>query len=134
MTVGTTSFDAVIEQVLDAEALETLQLFGIRNIILQIGRGKVPEFAASTWEPEGEPWVGSWHGMEVEMHRYVPSLRRLIDQSSMIISHAGVCVCVVSFDSTTGATVNEPGMHRVLFRQVLEVFSRLCAPESLLWL
>ncbi|XP_033109501.1 UDP-N-acetylglucosamine transferase subunit ALG13 homolog [Anneissia japonica] len=77
VTVGTTSFDAVIETVSSLPITTQLERLGYTKVILQIGRG--------TFEPEKI----SRRDFRLEYYRYKDSITEDIKQADLIISHAG---------------------------------------------
>ncbi|XP_064645222.1 UDP-N-acetylglucosamine transferase subunit ALG13 homolog [Lineus longissimus] len=78
LTVGTTSFDLLIETVSKKEICQVLKDAGYTKLLLQIGRG--------TFEPQDEHPIA---GFTVEYYRYKDSISADIKNSSLVISHAG---------------------------------------------
>ena len=79
MTVGTTKFEKLIECVDTEEVLDALERAGYTSLTLQIGHGE--------YEPRR---AGSWEGaLKVEHFRLTPSLDEYMDESDLVISHAG---------------------------------------------
>ncbi|KAL9985934.1 hypothetical protein ACROYT_G008390 [Oculina patagonica] len=77
VTVGTTSFDHLIETI-SSKALVTLfEKLGYRCIVLQIGRG--------VYEPE----IIDKEGFSLQCYRYKDSIAEDIHRASLVISHAG---------------------------------------------
>jgi len=83
LTVGTTSFDSLIEAV-DTEAfLEAMSACGCQDLVLQIGRG--------TYLPNKYLNVEtcSQHGISFECFRFKPNLADEMATADLIISHCG---------------------------------------------
>jgi len=77
VTVGTTSFDRLIETVSSKSFVELLERLGYRSIVLQIGRG--------VYEPES---IDRKH-FSLKYYRYKDSIAADIHRASLVISHAG---------------------------------------------
>lgn len=77
VTVGTTSFDHLIESVSNKGFVELLKRKGFQSVVLQIGRG--------LYEPE------EMDGKDLSLHyyRYKDSIADDIQRASLVISHAG---------------------------------------------
>ncbi|XP_051878284.1 putative bifunctional UDP-N-acetylglucosamine transferase and deubiquitinase ALG13 [Pristis pectinata] len=82
VTVGTTSFDHLIEEVSSEKAIQILQELGYRKLILQIGRGSV----------EPKPSVGT--NFTVEFYRFKDTIADDIRNATLVISHAGAGSCL----------------------------------------
>lgn len=76
-TVGTTSFDRLVETLTSKPVLNVLERLGYTKLVLQIGRGN--------YQPE--PFKKK--GFALESYRYKDSLRDDMKKASLIISHAG---------------------------------------------
>lgn len=76
-SVGTTSFEALVEAVAGDESLRVLQSLGFRRLRVQTGRGQ---------SQVAEGWRG---GVEVSAFRFAPSLRDEMAAADLIICHAG---------------------------------------------
>ncbi|XP_022084596.1 UDP-N-acetylglucosamine transferase subunit ALG13 homolog [Acanthaster planci] len=77
VTVGTTSFDALIQVVSSQQLCQQFEALGYSKVLLQIGRG--------VYEPEPI----SKRGFRLEYYRYKDSIAEDIRKASLIISHAG---------------------------------------------
>ncbi|KAK3718993.1 hypothetical protein QZH41_013151 [Actinostola sp. cb2023] len=77
VTVGTTSFDRLIETASSPVICQVLQRLGYTTLLLQIGRGEV------------EPNTYSTCQFTVEFYRYKDSIAEDIKNASLVISHAG---------------------------------------------
>lgn len=82
VTVGTTSFDDLIESVTSLDAVQALKTRGYHHLILQVGRGSVLP------SPEACP------GLTVEAFRFKDSIAGDIRQADLVISHAGAGSCL----------------------------------------
>ena len=77
-TVGTTSFDRLVETLTSKPLLNVLERLGYTKLVVQIGRGK--------YEPE----FFEKKSFALEFYRYKESLRDDMCKASLIISHAGM--------------------------------------------
>lgn len=82
VTVGTTSFDELIETIISSEALETLKSRGYERLVLQVGRGSVLP------RPEACPQI------VLETFRFKDSIAEDMRRAHLIISHAGAGSCL----------------------------------------
>ena len=83
LTVGTTSFDSLIEAV-DTEAfLEVMRACGCQELVLQIGRGSYLPSKYLTVE------TCSQHGISFEYFRFKPTLADEMAAADLVISHCG---------------------------------------------
>ncbi|XP_077428419.1 UDP-N-acetylglucosamine transferase subunit ALG13 [Vanacampus margaritifer] len=82
VTVGTTSFDDLIEEVTSAEAIKALKCRGYERLVLQVGRGLfLPD-------PQNFPHI------TMELFRFKASIAKDMEQADLIISHAGAGSCL----------------------------------------
>ncbi|XP_055018262.1 UDP-N-acetylglucosamine transferase subunit ALG13 homolog isoform X1 [Boleophthalmus pectinirostris] len=84
VTVGTTSFDELIEAIISPAVVEVLKDRGYEKLILQVGRGTIfptPETCAQ---------------ISLETFRYKDSIADDIKNAHLIISHAGKCLFSLS--------------------------------------
>ncbi|KXJ13617.1 UDP-N-acetylglucosamine transferase subunit ALG13 homolog [Exaiptasia diaphana] len=77
VTVGTTSFDRLVETASSPTICEVFKRLGYKKLLLQIGRG------------EFEPETCSTGQFTVEYYRYKESIADDIRRASLVISHAG---------------------------------------------
>ncbi|XP_032230451.2 UDP-N-acetylglucosamine transferase subunit ALG13 homolog isoform X1 [Nematostella vectensis] len=77
VTVGTTSFNKLVETVTSPTICKILQGHGYKKLVLQIGKG------------EFEPECCNQNGLIVEFYRYKDSIAQDIAKASLVISHAG---------------------------------------------
>ncbi|CAM9442525.1 unnamed protein product [Lampetra fluviatilis] len=82
VTVGTTSFDELIETVSSDGATHVLRSLGYSELVLQVGRG------ALLPEPDTRP------GFRLSAFRYKDSLAEDMQAASLVISHAGAGSCL----------------------------------------
>lgn len=82
VTVGTTSFDELIETIIRSEAVEALKSRGYEKLILQVGRGTILP------SPDNCPQI------TLETFRFKDSIAEDISGAHLIISHAGAGSCL----------------------------------------
>lgn len=83
VTVGTTKFDSLISQVTADAVLEALSAKGFEEMILQIGETQI--------EPDCKPRCGF---KSIAYFKLTSSLRDLMSDVDLIISHAGAGTCL----------------------------------------
>ncbi|XP_030305192.1 putative bifunctional UDP-N-acetylglucosamine transferase and deubiquitinase ALG13 [Calypte anna] len=86
VTVGTTSFDDLIETVCSPETLQVLQNRGYQKLVLQVGRGAL------------EPVPGSIQALAVEVFRFKDSVAEELRRADLVISHAGAGSCLETLE------------------------------------
>ena len=87
VTVGTTSFDSLIECVTNTSILKHLKSQGYCRLTLQIGRGEfIPDI-------EGIP------GLTVDYFRYKDSIAENFNNCDLVISHAGAGSCLEALEA-----------------------------------
>ncbi|XP_056147703.1 UDP-N-acetylglucosamine transferase subunit ALG13 homolog [Lampris incognitus] len=82
VTVGTTSFDELIEIIISSEAVQALKARGYERLVLQVGRGCLL------------PTVESCPDLEIEAFRFKDSIAKDISRADLVISHAGAGSCL----------------------------------------
>ncbi|XP_056328785.1 UDP-N-acetylglucosamine transferase subunit ALG13 homolog [Danio aesculapii] len=82
VTVGTTSFDDLIDTVISDESVKALIQRGFTDVNLQVGRGSVVP------DPESCP------GLKLQVFRFKDSIAEDMRHSDLIISHAGAGSCL----------------------------------------
>lgn len=82
VTVGTTSFDELIETIISSESLEALKSRGYEKLVLQVGRGAIL------------PTPDSCSEITLEAFRFKDSIAEDMMQADFIISHAGAGSCL----------------------------------------
>ena len=78
VTVGTTSFDALVRALDDEKIIDALVRKGFTGLILQIGRG--------SYLPQN---LRERNGFSVRVFTYAPSIDPEIASAGLVISHAG---------------------------------------------
>lgn len=82
VTVGSTKFDALVQEVVHEETFQAFRQAGVTNIVIQCGNSALP----SSWTP---PLETQLDGLHVEIWRFKPSLEEDISKADLVISHAG---------------------------------------------
>lgn len=82
VTVGTTSFDDLIQTITCPASVQALKANGYERLVLQVGRGSaVPE-------------ADSCPQVELEVFRFKDSIAEDMRQADLVISHAGSGSCL----------------------------------------
>ena len=76
-TVGSTSFDRLVETLTSKPITKLLQRLGYTKLLIQIGRGAF------------EPDAYETKAFSLEIYRYKNSLKEDMSKASLVISHAG---------------------------------------------
>ena len=87
VTVGSTSFDDLVEAVLSQPVLQALSRKGCTHLIVQCG--KYPSISKQRDGGKDGPWTWTEEGIQAEAWRYKPTLKDEYDAASLVISHAG---------------------------------------------
>ncbi|XP_068181922.1 UDP-N-acetylglucosamine transferase subunit ALG13 [Antennarius striatus] len=82
VTVGTTSFDELVERITLSENLQTLKARGYERLVLQVGRGNVL------------PTADACPHVKLEVFRFKDSIEEDFKQADLVISHAGSGSCL----------------------------------------
>lgn len=77
-TVGSTSFDRLVETLTSKPLVKLLKRLGYTKLLIQIGRGRFEPDAYKTKE------------FSLEFYRYKDSLEDDMRRASLVISHAGI--------------------------------------------
>uniref|UniRef100_A0A8C5TSI5 UDP-N-acetylglucosamine transferase subunit ALG13 n=1 Tax=Malurus cyaneus samueli TaxID=2593467 RepID=A0A8C5TSI5_9PASS len=85
VTVGTTSFDELIAAARSPPALQALHSRGYQKLVLQVGRGALPQ-------------PGSSGALAVEVFRFKDSLAEDLQSADLVISHAGAGSCLETLE------------------------------------
>ncbi|KAI1898193.1 hypothetical protein AGOR_G00069830 [Albula goreensis] len=119
VTVGTTSFDELIESVTSQEATQILSDLGYEKLVLQVGRGSVV------------PGSDSCGGLFVDAFRFKDSIAGDIRDADLVISHAGAGSCLESLGAGRPllVVVND----RLMDNHQLELAKQLHADSHLLY-
>jgi beta-1,4-N-acetylglucosaminyltransferase len=126
VTVGTTKFDALIQTLDRLETITWLATQGITRLILQIGKG--------TYEPH--VITENELGVAVTWFRFTPSIAALLDEASLVISHAGAGSIVETLRARTPllVVVNEDLMdnhqHELAGAMAQDGYLYWCTPAT----
>lgn len=82
VTVGSTKFDALVNEVLQDETLEAFRKAGLTEVVVQCGNSALPLSLSPGSETQK-------HGVRLEIWKFKPSLQDEIIKADLIISHAG---------------------------------------------
>ncbi|XP_034739389.1 UDP-N-acetylglucosamine transferase subunit ALG13 homolog [Etheostoma cragini] len=82
VTVGTTSFDELIESITSPETVEALKARGYERLVLQVGRGSLL------------PAAQSCPHIKLQAYRFKDSIAEDLKQADLVISHAGAGSCL----------------------------------------
>ncbi|KAM6923608.1 UDP-N-acetylglucosamine transferase subunit ALG13 [Xenentodon cancila] len=82
VTVGTTSFDELIERITSTEATQVLRARGYERLVVQVGRG--------SYLPDAD----SCSHLTLEAFRFKDSIAEDMKQADLVISHAGAGSCL----------------------------------------
>jgi beta-1,4-N-acetylglucosaminyltransferase len=82
VTVGSTSFDSLVQSVLSSSVLFTLRNKGYTSLAVQCGDSNF-ELASITHSLERD-------GIGVELWKFKPSLQEEYERADLVISHAGM--------------------------------------------
>ncbi|XP_013103127.1 UDP-N-acetylglucosamine transferase subunit ALG13 homolog [Stomoxys calcitrans] len=85
VTVGSTKFDALIQQITSDDILKILKKKGCRKLILQVGKGLRVE----------EDKIGHKYNIQVEQYDFKIEPKRMdIINSDLVVGHAGAGTCL----------------------------------------
>ncbi|XP_026213636.1 UDP-N-acetylglucosamine transferase subunit ALG13 homolog [Anabas testudineus] len=119
VTVGTTSFDDLIENITSSEAVETLKAQGYERLVLQVGRGSLL------------PVADSCPHIRLEAFRFKDSIAEDIKRADLVISHAGAGSCLEALNAGKPllVVVND----KLMNNHQLELAAQLHADSHLLY-
>lgn len=83
ITVGSTKFDALINEVLQEDTLKAFQDAGLTDIAVQCGNSALP----ASWSTGPSTQVA---GTRIDIWKFKPSLDEEISKVDLVISHAGL--------------------------------------------
>ncbi|RPD66207.1 glycosyl transferase [Lentinus tigrinus ALCF2SS1-7] len=86
VTVGSTRFDALVQQVLSEPVLDVLYRRGYRTLDVQCGNS---DFDASLLRRDADDHWQRAGDLETSIWRFKPSLKEDYERADLIISHAG---------------------------------------------
>ncbi|XP_068614459.1 UDP-N-acetylglucosamine transferase subunit ALG13-like [Brachionichthys hirsutus] len=117
VTVGTTSFDELIESVTSSENVQVLKARGYGRLVLQVGRGNVL------------PTADACPHVKLEVFRFKNSIEEEFKQADLVISHAGSgsCLEALGADKPLLVVVNDKLMnnHQIELAMQLHMDSHL---------
>lgn len=117
VTVGTTSFDDLIETITSPETVQALRARGYERLVLQVGRGALL------------PAADSCPHIKLEAFRFKSSIAEDIKQADLVISHAGAGSCLETLSACRPllVVVNDKLMdnHQLELAQQLHMDSHL---------
>jgi beta-1,4-N-acetylglucosaminyltransferase len=82
VTVGSTSFDALVQRVLSEPVLHILRLKGYSTVVVQYGTSDLNSISETHW-----PLVK--YGVHIEVWPFKTSLQSTYEEADLVISHAG---------------------------------------------
>jgi beta-1,4-N-acetylglucosaminyltransferase len=133
VTVGTTSFDALVEAMDSEEMVQTLIERGYDSLTIQRGRGTyVPKHIVTSTSSERSSAI------KVQVVEFLPSLDAILKEASLVISHAGAGSVFesLSLGKPTLVVVNESLMdnHQVELAETLASLGHVAwtKPDGLL--
>ncbi|KIO33457.1 glycosyltransferase family 1 protein [Tulasnella calospora MUT 4182] len=85
VTVGSTKFDALIQQVLTDVTLQTFSNNGFTDLVIQAGNSALP----ASWNLIGEDVRRDIGGLTVTVWKFKTSLSEEIERADLVVSHAG---------------------------------------------
>ena len=140
VTVGTTSFDALVEAMDSEEMIQTLIERGYDSLTIQRGRGTyVPKHIVTSTSSERSSAPTPWRTFfKVQVVEFLPSLDAVLKEASLVISHAGAGSVFesLSLGKPTLVVVNESLMdnHQVELAETLASLGHVAwtKPDGLL--
>ena len=84
VTVGTTSFDALIHALDDADTVSLLRRAGFKHVTVQFGRGELGRATGG-----GLAHLVSGEELTVTLFDFKPSLREDMRSADLVVTHAG---------------------------------------------
>lgn len=89
ITVGTTKFDSLIEQINTIEIATIFKKFKCEKLTIQIGAGKLVDFNRNKF----------YKDVSIEVYGLKPSIIDDINSADLVISHAGAGSCLESLNA-----------------------------------
>lgn len=85
VTVGSTKFDALIQEITSDRTLQVLKEKGCKNLILQVGKGQHVD----------EQVINHRYGIQVEQYDFKIEPKRMdIIKADLVVGHAGAGTCL----------------------------------------
>jgi len=105
VTVGSTRFDRLIDQVLTEESADQLNRLGFACLVLQAG--------SSDYDIKRVDLLRKEYKIDVEIYDYKSSIKEDIERADVVISHAGAGTCleVLRANKRLLVVVNDTLMH-----------------------
>ncbi|CAB3397042.1 unnamed protein product [Caenorhabditis bovis] len=139
VTVGTTLFEDLINEVLSDQCLTELRKLGIHKLKIQIGHGNFNDavkqkFFNNTQLDEGN---SKHDDIEIEYFRFLPNLNDNMKEAMIIIGHAGAGTCleVLRLNKPFIVVINEKLMDNHQAELAMKLSEGLhllhCTPTSL---
>ncbi|XP_018650135.1 glycosyltransferase-related [Schistosoma mansoni] len=94
VTVGTTSFDGLINEVNKVEFHEGLSRLGYKDLIIQYGSGSVIPRVPEDICTESTEHLSTTPFLRIKSFRYKDSLVDEFQRASLVISHGGAGTCI----------------------------------------
>nr|CDJ80592.1 Glycosyl transferase and Zinc finger and Transcription factor TFIIB domain containing protein [Haemonchus contortus] len=96
VTVGTTRFDQLVNEVLTETCTSTLKTLGVKRITVQLGAGEWSDEVrqrvfGGVVADQGE---GECCGLPVEFYRFKPNIHDDMKEAMVVIGHAGAGTCL----------------------------------------
>lgn len=87
VTVGSTRFDALVQQALSDSVVDVLRTKGYTSLTVQCGNS---DFDAGLFNQQGETWTRALEGVgSIEVWRFKSTLQQEYERADLVISHAG---------------------------------------------
>ena len=92
VTVGSTRFDALVQQALSAPVIDVLRTRGYSTLVVQCGNSDFDraQYVQEQGSDTDACWVRQLEGVgRIEIWKFRPSLRDEYERADLVISHAG---------------------------------------------
>ena len=87
VTVGSTSFDSLVQSVISSQVLFSLRVKGYSRLSIQCGDSN---FELASFISHSPDWSLERNGISIELWKFKPSLREEYERADLVISHAGM--------------------------------------------
>ncbi|MFH4979268.1 hypothetical protein AB6A40_005977 [Gnathostoma spinigerum] len=131
VTVGSTRFDSLIQQMVSDEVVSSLKAIGISEVVMQIGHSQRPSHSRT------DDGCYNVNGVFFMQYRHKPSIGEDIDKADLVIGHAGAATCteVLSRSKPLICVFNESLMDNHQMELAGHLYAMQCvgmaSPESL---
>lgn len=126
VTVGTTSFEALVNEVFTEACARVLrEKHGVGSVTVQLGRSEHLPPAVTAADPRPLPPLESRklrvHGLDYEVFRFRPWTRECIDRAAFVISHAGaIALPAPLFFDSHGPRLGPPDLpHSIILKEMI---------------